>query len=81
MNFIKKKARQKLRAKTGINKESLEMSRQAENLVNDFILSMSREELNRYTKNYMENIIKECEKKIDIKITLILKFKMQDSTK
>lgn len=54
MNFIKKKARQKLRAQTGINKESLEMSRQAENLVNDFILSMSREELNRYTKNYMK---------------------------
>ena len=61
MDFIKKKIRQKLRAKTGINKESLEKSRQAENLVNDFILSMPREELDKYTKDYMKQIIKECE--------------------
>lgn len=61
MNFIKKKIRQKLRVKTGITKESLEMSRQAENLVNDFISSMPREELDKYTKDYMKQIIKECE--------------------
>ena len=61
MDFIKKKVRQKLRAKTGITKESLEMSRQAENLVNDFISSMPREELDKYTKDYMKQIIKECE--------------------
>ena len=61
MDFIKKKVRQKLRAKTGITKEALEMSRQAENLVNDFISSMPREELDKYTKDYMKQIIKECE--------------------
>ena len=62
MDFIRKKVRQKLRAKTGITKEALEMSRQSEKLVNDFISSMSREELDKYTKDYMKQIIKECEK-------------------
>jgi hypothetical protein len=61
MDFIKKKIRQKLRVKTGITKEALEMSRQSENLVNDFISSMPREELDKYTKDYMKQIIKECE--------------------
>ena len=61
MDFIKKRIRQKLRVKTGITKEALEMSRQSENLVNDFISSKTREELDRYTKNYMEQIKKECE--------------------
>ena len=61
MDFIKKKVRQKLRQDTGITKEALEMSRQSEKLVNDFIFSMPREELNKYTKCYIENIIKECE--------------------
>lgn len=61
MDFIKKKIRQKLRVKTGITKEALEMSRQSETLVNDFISSMPREELDKYTKDYMKQIIKECE--------------------
>ena len=61
MDFIKKRIRQKLRVKTGITKEALEMSRQSENLVNDFISSKTREELDRYTKDYMKQIIKECE--------------------
>ena len=61
MDFIKKKVRQKLRAKTGITNEAVEMSKQSEKLVNDFILSMPKTELKKYTKNYIKNIIKECE--------------------
>lgn len=61
MDYIKSKVRQKLREKTGITKEAVEMSKQSEKLVNDFILSMPREELNKYTKDYMKQIIKECE--------------------
>lgn len=33
----------------------------SEKLVSNFISSKTREELDRYTKNYMEKIKKECE--------------------
>lgn len=62
MDYIKSKVRQKLRDKTGITKEVLTMANEAGEKVQRFINSFeSKEELNQYTKSYIENIKKECE--------------------
>lgn len=62
MDYIKSKARKKLREKTGITKEALAMENEAGEKVQEFINSFeTREELNQYTKNYIDNIVKECE--------------------
>lgn len=62
MDYIKQKARQKLRDKTGITKEHLAMANEAGERVQRFINSFeSKEELNQYTQSYIEKIKRKCE--------------------
>ena len=61
MDYIKQKARKKLREKTGITKQALAMANEAGERVQRFINSKSKEELNQYTQSYIEKIKRECE--------------------